>query len=229
MLGEHAAERGHAGFGLTVRGFAFSAREFLTTHRHAGVVGLDIENGGITGLGRAFLALPVCGGGSDPQHFALDLALSHGNASDLLEMEGGFLVACFIGAFQADEAGKRGGVGTLQSEGGVGGMASLLFPRMVIVVAPQHGASKNPLDFQRVAALADFSGLGFVGSVDLVGGFLEELADELGCGFENGGAQQFFKVGHEGSAGLGGAEGGYEFFDFFFLGEGVAGDVWRFF
>jgi len=85
------------------------------------------------------------------------------------------------------------------------------------------------LDFQTVAALPDFSGLGLAGGVDLIGGFLEELADELGCGFENGGAQQFFKVSHEGTAGLGGAKGGYEFFDFFFLGGGVAGGVRRFF
>lgn len=67
------------------------------------------------------------------------------------------------------------------------------------------------------------------GGVDLVGSFLEELADELGGGFENGDAQKFFEIGHNGTAGQGGAEGDGEFLDFFFLGEGVARGVWRFF
>jgi hypothetical protein len=80
-----------------------------------------------------------------------------------------------------------------------------------------------------MASLADFSWLRFVGGVDLFGGFLKELADELCGGFENGGAQEFLKIGHDGTAGLGGAEGGYEFLDFLFLGEGIALGVWRFF
>jgi hypothetical protein len=108
-------------------------------------------------------------------------------------------------------------------------MVSLFFSGVVPVVAPQGGGAENPLDFQWMASLSDFTGLGFVGGVDLFGGFLEELADELRGGFENGSAQEFFKISHDGTAGLGGSEGGYEFLDFLFLGEGIALGIWRFF
>lgn len=49
--------------------------------------------------------------------------------------------------------------------------------------------------------------------------FLKKLADKLRSGFENGGAQQFFKIGDEVSTGLGAAECGNQFLDFFLAGE----------
>lgn len=75
------------------------------------------------------------------------------------------------------------------------------------------------MDLECLAALADFPGLGLVGGVDLVSGFLEKLADKLRGGFENGGAQQFIEIGDKGAAGLGGAEGGDQLVDFFLPGE----------
>lgn len=108
-------------------------------------------------------------------------------------------------------------------------MVPLLLAGMIVIVALQGEKAKNPLNFQWVAALADFAGFGLIGSIDPVGGLLEELADELGGGFENGGAEQFFQIGHDGSAGLGRAEGGNQLLDFFFLGKGVAPGVRRFF
>ena len=181
------------------------------------------------GWGRAFPAQPGGGGGSEPQHLALDLPFPDDDAADFLKMDGGFLIAGFVGALQADEAGKRGGVGAFQAEDGVGGMVSLLLAGVVVKVAPHEDAAENALDHQRVAALAHFSRLGLVGGIDPIGGLLEELADELGGGLENGGAQQFFQIGDEGADGLGGAEGGDQLFDFFFPGEGKVPGVRRFF
>ena len=58
---------------------------------------------------------------------------------------------------------------------------------------------------------------------------MEELADELGGGFENGSAEEFLQVRYDGAAGPGGAEGGNEFLDSVFLGEVVALGDGRFF
>jgi hypothetical protein len=64
------------------------------------------------------------------------------------------------------------------------------------------------LDLKRLTPLADFSGLGLIGGIDLVSGLLEELADKISSRFKNGGAQQLFEISDKGAAGLGGAEGG---------------------
>ncbi|MEI6607553.1 MAG: hypothetical protein WCP35_19775 [Verrucomicrobiota bacterium] len=103
-----------------------------------------------------------------------------------------------------------------KTEGSVGGMVSLPLAGVRAIFAPQGSSRKH----QRAAALAHFSRLGLVGGIDPVGGRLEELADELGGGYENGGAQQFFQVGHEGLAGLGRADSGDQLFEFLFPGEG---------
>lgn len=79
---------------------------------------------------------------------------------------------------------------------------------MVEVGAPQGGVTEDSLDLDRLTSFADFTGLGLVGGIDLVGGFLEKLADKIRSGFENGGAQQFFKIGDEVPTGLGRAECG---------------------
>jgi hypothetical protein len=55
--------------------------------------------------------------------------------------------------------------------------------------------------------LADFSGHGLIGGIDLVSGLLEELADKIRSRFKNGGAQQLFEISDKGAAGLSGAEG----------------------
>ncbi len=178
---------------------------------------------------RAFPALPDGGRRTHSQHFALDLPFPYDNAADFLKMNNGFLIAGFVGTLQTDEAGKRGGVGDFEAEDGIGGMAPLVLAGMIVIVAPQGEEAENPLDFQRVAPLADFPRLGLIDGIDPVGGLLKELADELGGGFENGGAQQFFQIGHDGAARLGGAEGGNQLLDFFFLSKGVALGVRRFF
>ena len=115
------------------------------------------------------------------------------------------------------------------TENGVGGMMSLLLAGMIVIIAQQGEEAENALDFQRSTTLADFPRLGLVGAVDPLGSLLEELSDELGGGFKNGGAQQFFQIGHDTAAGLGGAEGGNQLLDFFFLGKGIALGVRRFF
>jgi hypothetical protein len=229
VLGEHAPERRHARPGLAVGRFADAILEFLPAHRHSGVIRLDIENFGITGPGRAFLPQPRGGIRPDPQDFALDLPFPDHNAADLFEMERGLLVAGFVGAFQADEPAQRGGVAAFQSEDLVRGMAALFFSGVVVIVAPQDGTAENALDLQRLTALADFSGLGLVGSVDLVGGFLEELSDEFGGGLEDGGAQQLLKVGDEIAGGLGGTEGADQLVDLLVPGEVEDRGVRRFF
>ena len=180
-------------------------------------------------MGRAFPALPSGGGRAHPQHFALDLALADDDAADFRKMKRGLLIAALVGTLQADEAGERGSVAAFEPEGFVGGMMAAFLARVVIVGAPQGGRTENTLDMKCVAALADFPGLGLVGGVDLVGGFLEELADDLGSRCENGGAQQFLKVRDEGAAGPGGAKGGNQPLDFLLPGEAEGFVVWRFF
>jgi hypothetical protein len=98
-------------------------------------------------------------------------------------------------------------------------MAALLLAGVVVVVALQGGVAKNSLDLDGLAAFADFARLGLVCGIDLVSGFLKKLADKKRGGFENGGAQQFFKIGDEGTTGLGGAKGVDQLLDFFLAGE----------
>jgi hypothetical protein len=121
------------------------------------------------------------------------------------------------------------GVSAFESEDFVGGMMAVFFAGVVVVGALQDGTAEHALDLERVAALADFSRCGLVAGIDFVGGFLEELADDLGRGFENGGAQQLLKVGDEGAAGLGGTEGGNQLLDFLLPGEVEVSGVRRFF
>ena len=87
-------------------------------------------------------------------------------------------------------------------------MVAAFFPRTIVVGALQSGAAEQALDLECLMPLADFSGLGLIGSIDLVGGFLEEWADKLRGSFENGGAQQFFEISNKEATGFGGAEGG---------------------
>ncbi len=68
--------------------------------------------------------------------------------------------------------------------------------------------TEDSLDLDRLTSFADFTGLGLVGGIDLVGGFLKKLANKIRSGSKNGGAQQFFKIGDEVSAGLGRAKCG---------------------
>lgn len=208
MLGEHAAECGHACLGLPVRCLAFASFEFFSAHRHSGVIGLDVENIGITGLRRAFLSQPLGGGRTYAQNFALDLPFSNDHAAGFLEMKRGFLVAGFIGAFQADEAGERGSVATFQAECFIGGMVAAFFSGMIVVGALQSGAAEHALDLELLTSLADFSGLGLIDGIDLVSGFLEELADKVRSRFKNGGAQQLFEIGDKCATRLRGTEGG---------------------
>jgi len=98
-------------------------------------------------------------------------------------MERGFSVAGLIGTLQADEAGQGGSAVVFQPEDFVGGMVSLPFARVVEVGAQQGGVAEDALDLDGVTALADFSGSGPVGGVDLVSGFLKELTDKLCGGF----------------------------------------------
>jgi hypothetical protein len=145
--------------------------------------------------------------------------LFHDNAANFLEMKRGFLVAGFVGTFQADESGQRGCVAAFQTESLVGGMMTLLFAGVVVVGTPQSRVTEDALDLDGLSALADFPGLGLISGIDLIRRFLEKLADKFPGGFEDGGAQQFFKISNEGTTRLGGAEGGDQFLDFFLAGE----------
>jgi len=219
MLGEHAAESRHARLGLAVGSLAFAPFEFLATHWHTGVVGLNVENIGIARLGGAFLAQPFGDIRTDAQNFALDLALSHDNAPHFLQMKRGFLVAGLVGTFQADEPGQRGCVAAFQTEGLIGGMVALFLAGVVVIGAPQDRVPEDALDLDGLPTFTDFAGLGLVSGVDFVGGFLEELADKIRSGFENGVAQEFFQIGDVGTTGLGGAEGVDQLLDFLLAGE----------
>jgi hypothetical protein len=110
-------------------------------------------------------------------------------------------------------------VAAFQTKGMVGGMVALLFAGVIVVGAPQGGVAEDSLDLDGLKALANFTGLGLVGGIDLLGSFLKKLADKISSGFENGGAQKFFQIGDEVSSRLGGAKCGNQFLDFFLAGE----------
>lgn len=229
VLGEHAPERGHACPGFAIGGFAFAAFEFLATHGHSGVVRLDVEDLRIAGLGWTFTTQPLGGILSNTQDFALDLPLLHINAADFVQMKRGFLVAGFIGAFEAYETGQSWGVVSFQPESFVGGIMSLLFAGMVEVGSQQRETAEDALDLKGLATLPDFSAFGLVGGVDFVGGVLQEFSDERGGGLENGGAKQFLEVCDERPARLGMAERCAQLLDFLLAGEVEALVIRRFF
>ena len=85
------------------------------------------------------------------------------------------------------------------------------------------------MDLKRLTAFADFSGFGAIGVVDFVGGMLQKFTEDLGGGFENGGAQQLFEIRDESSAGLCIAERCAQFLDFLFAGEVEGFVIRRFF
>lgn len=98
-------------------------------------------------------------------------------------------------------------------------MVALFLAGVIVIGALKGGVAEDALDLDGLTAFADFAGLGLVSGIDLVSGFLEKLADKIRGGFENGGAQQLFKIGDQDPAGLGAAEGGDQLLDFFLAGE----------
>jgi hypothetical protein len=87
-------------------------------------------------------------------------------------------------------------------------MVAVFFPRMIVVGAHQSGRAEHALDLEFLTPLADFSWLGLIGGINLIGGFLEELTDEICSRFENGGTQQLFEISDKYAPGLCRAEGG---------------------
>ncbi len=108
----------------------------------------------------------------------------------------GFEVGGFIGSFQADEFGQGGRVTHLQTQRGIRRiMARLLLARLVVVIPLHREAAKNALHLQRDPLFADLTGLGLVLGIGLVGGLLEQPADQRVGGFENRRAHQLFQLG----------------------------------
>ena len=96
---------------------------------------------------------------------------------------------------------------------------ALLLAWVVIVIPLQGEAAKNPLRLHRFPALAHLSWLGLVIRIDLVGGLLEQPADQRIGGLENRRAHQDLQLGDGVSLWHPRLKTGDQLLDFFFLGQ----------
>lgn len=95
----------------------------------------------------------------------------------------------------------------------------LLLAGVIVVIPRQRKAAKNPLHFKGGPALAVLSGLGLVTGVGLIGGLLEQPADQGIGGFENRRAHQYLQLGHRIAVQLPGLKAGRQLLDFLLLGQ----------
>jgi len=197
-----------------------SAYEFFLAHGNSGGIGTDIEDAGVDGLGNCLPPLPLVGRVADAVDDALDLAFVYLDATDLLQMLGGFLKTTFIASFQAEQSCQGRSVGDLQAEGGIGGIMSALFSGVVVVAAMKRKGSEDARNEQRNLALAHLAVFWNIGRLNAFDGLLEENPHELVGGFENGCSEKHFQIGHALTRGWIGLEIGDQTLNFGFLGEG---------
>jgi len=108
----------------------------------------------------------------------------------------GFEIAGLVGAFQADQASQSGSIASLQAQSGIARVMAGLFAGVIVVIPLEFERAEEALDLERLAALADFPGLGLVLRINPVGRSLEQVADEGGGRFEEGGADEHFQCLH---------------------------------
>src|SRR5258706_15782283 len=131
----------------------------------------------------------------------------------------GFQVGGFVGPLQAKELGQGWSVAHLQSQRGIDRIMAMRFTRVIIVVAAQFKAAKNPLYPKGFLALVNLPGFGLVSRIDALGRLLEQPADQAFGRFEKNGAHQYFQFGYQSAVWNLRLKLGDHLLDFLFLGK----------
>lgn len=117
----------------------------------------------------------------------------------------------------------------LQAQCGSGGRVALILARVIVVIPLQLEAAKDALNPDGFPALANLPGFRLVASIGLIGGFLEQPADQGIGGFEHRRAHQDFQLGDALAMHLPGFKAGDQLLHFFFLREADGGRAGIFF
>src|SRR5215472_17069331 len=107
VLGKYAPQVHRARFGRPIGLLAFSALQFLTAHWYARGIRTHIDDRRRLAFGQRLggaALLPLLGRRSDVLYRALDLPGRYVDAASFAQMLLSFLIAGFIGTFQADQA-----------------------------------------------------------------------------------------------------------------------------
>ena len=131
----------------------------------------------------------------------------------------GFQISRLIGPFQAKQLGQGGRVADFQSQRVIGWIMALFLAGVIVVIASERKAAKNPLRLNGFPALAHFSGLGLIGGVNPVGRLLEKKRDDFIGRFENGGADQYLQLLRRRTIELLGRKAADQLLDFRVLGQ----------
>src|ERR1051326_5374246 len=171
MLRKDAPQVHRAGFGRTIGLLAFSALYFFLAPRHARGIGTHIEDrhrlAFRQGLGGSAL-LPLLGRRSNVQHRSLDLSCRYTDTASFPQMFLSFLIAGFIGSFQADQAEQGWCFACLNAQSGVCWIMSDAFAGVIIVIPLQDEGAEDAIDRYGLPPLALFCGFGLVASIDLL-------------------------------------------------------------
>ena len=112
------------------------------------------------------------------------------------EVPFGLQIGGFISAFQAKEFSQGRSIPYLQTQGRIGWIVPLLFPLVIVIIAAQGEAAKNPLHSKGFTSFSDLPGFGLVGGIDLIGGLLEQVPHQFVGRFENSHANEWFQLLH---------------------------------
>ena len=80
-----------------------------------------------------------------------------------------FLIAGFIGSFQANQSQQCWCLASFYAQGGVCWIMSDAFAGVIVVIPLQDKGAEDAIDRYGLPSLALFSGFGLVGSIDLLG------------------------------------------------------------
>src|SRR5689334_16488031 len=172
VLGKHAPQVNRARFGRAIRLLAFSVLQLLPAHWHARGIDTYIEDRHRLAfrewLGGTAL-LPLLGRRSNVLYRALDLPGRYVDAARFPQMLLGFLIAGFIGSFQANQTQQCWCFASFYAQCGVCWIMSAAFAGVIVVIPLQDKGAEDAIDRYRRTPLALFSGFGLVGSIDLLG------------------------------------------------------------
>jgi hypothetical protein len=84
-----------------------------------------------------------------------------------------FLIAGFIGSFQADQAQQGWGFAPFNAQRGVCWIMADAFAGVIVVIPLQDKGAEDAIDCYGLPPLELFSGFGLVGSINLLGRYLQ--------------------------------------------------------
>ena len=221
VLGKDAPQVNRARFGRAIELLASSALQFLLAHGHARGIGTDIEDGHRLALRQrpgGTALLPLLGRRSNVLYRALDLSGRNADAARFPQMLLSFLIAGFIGSFQANQSQQCGCFASFDAQGGIRRVMTNAFARVVIVIPLQDKGAEDAIDRERLPPLALFSGFGLVGGLDLLAAVCSRNPTRAVAGLNMAVRTSTSSCCTRHPQG-GGLESGYELLDFLFLGQ----------